>query len=108
MNSDMPELLVYAVALDACLAILATEAAKFVTRTWYKDDPPKRAALLRVVSTVAGGSAGLLGVGVIDKPWYLLVALGLGAGFNATLIVYVIKSLLPSRPPPPPPPEQKK
>lgn len=107
MTSDTLDMLFYAVALDACLAILATEAAKFVTRTWYQDDPPKRAALLRVISTVAGGSAGLLGVGVIDKPWYLLVALGLGAGFNATLIVYVIKGRLSSRPPPPPP-EQKK
>ena len=102
MTSDTLDLLFYAVALDACLAILATEAAKFLTRNKYKDDPAKRSALLRVVSTVAGGSAGLLGVGIISKPWYLLVALGLGAGFNATLIIYVIKAMLPSKPQPPP------
>ena len=102
MTSEVLDLLFYAVALDAILAILATEAAKFVTRNKYKDDAPKRAAFLRVVSTVAGGSAGLLGIGTIDKPWYLLVALGLGAGFNATAIVYVLKRMLPSKPQPPP------
>ena len=79
--------------VNAALVLIVVRGLKGAL-AWLPSEPDWHDDALRVAAVVVGGAGGLLGLGVTELHWPLLVAGGLGIGANATVVVGLVKTLL--------------